>query len=134
MDQQLRIRTERLQASPDDIVLRWASCGPSSHQLAQAPVQARGPRPGAGEDGGIRRGDVVDPFCSSGSLLVGTAERGATVIGSDRSARALGLATSRLRTAVGGRCSSLEGRRSAATAAYRNSARGMARSARKTNR
>ena len=84
---------------------------------------------------GIGRNDlVIDPFCGSGALLVGAAERGATVIGSDISARAVGLATKRLRTAVGGRSSSLEGRRSAATAASRNSARGTARPARKTKR
>jgi DNA methylase len=58
---------------------------------------------------GIGRGDlVVDPFCGSGALLVGAAERGATVVGSDISARAVGLATKRLRTAVAARPPSLE--------------------------
>ena len=47
---------------------------------------------------GIGPGDlVVDPFCGSGSLLVGPAERGATVIGGDVALRAVRLATARLR-------------------------------------
>lgn len=47
---------------------------------------------------GIGPGDlVVDPFCGSGSLLVGPAERGATVIGGDVAPRAVRLATARLR-------------------------------------
>jgi len=46
---------------------------------------------------GVRRGDlVVDPFCGSGALLVGAFERGATVVGGDISARAVGRATTRL--------------------------------------
>jgi hypothetical protein len=40
---------------------------------------------------------VVDPFCGSGSLLVGPAERGATVVGGDVAPRAVRLATARLR-------------------------------------
>lgn len=79
---------------------------------------------------GIRRGDlIVDPFCGSGALLVGAAERGATVVGADISARAVGLATKRLRAVLAARAPSLEGRRSAATAASRNSARVPARPA-----
>lgn len=85
---------------------------------------------------GIGRGDlVVDPFCGSGALLVGAAERGATVVGSDISARAVGLATKRLRAAASKAVpSSLEGRRSAAPAASRNSARGSARPVRRIGR
>ncbi len=46
---------------------------------------------------GVARQDtVVDPFCGSGALLVGAAERGATVIGCDISARAIALARERL--------------------------------------
>lgn len=46
---------------------------------------------------GVRRGDlVVDPFCGSGALLVGPFERGATVVGGDISARAVGRAAGRL--------------------------------------
>ena len=46
---------------------------------------------------GIGPGDlVVDPFCGSGSLLVGPAERGATVVGGDVAPRAVLLATARL--------------------------------------
>lgn len=46
---------------------------------------------------GIGRGDlVVDPFCGSGSLLVGPAQRGATVVGGDVAPRAVKLATARL--------------------------------------
>lgn len=40
---------------------------------------------------------VVDPFCGSGSLLVGPAERGAAVVGGDVAPRAVRLATARLR-------------------------------------
>ncbi len=39
---------------------------------------------------------VVDPFCGSGALLVGAAERGATVIGGDVAKRAVRLAGARL--------------------------------------
>ena len=47
---------------------------------------------------GIGPGDlVVDPFCGSGSLLVGPAQRGATVVGCDVAPRAVRLATARLR-------------------------------------
>lgn len=46
---------------------------------------------------GVGRPDVVvDPFCGSGALLVGALERGATVIGSDISARAIARARERL--------------------------------------
>lgn len=84
---------------------------------------------------GIGRRDlVVDPCCGSGALLVGAAERGATVVGSDISARAVGLATKRLRAVVAARAPSLEGRRSAATAASRNSARVPARPTRRKSR
>lgn len=78
---------------------------------------------------GIGRGDVVvDPFCGSGALLVGAAERGATVIGSDISARAIRLATKRLTAAAPARPpTSLEGpRRPGGTGASRKSARGSA--------
>lgn len=77
------------------------------------------------------RDTVVDPFCGSGALLVGAAERGATVIGSDISARAIALARERLLIRLpGGRNGvvvkrskpSLEGRRTAGTPAYRKSA------------
>ncbi|MHB8399624.1 MAG: DNA-methyltransferase [Candidatus Limnocylindrales bacterium] len=84
---------------------------------------------------GIRRGDlVVDPFCGSGALLVGAAERGATVVGSDISARAVALATRRLRSAVAARAPSLEGRRRPAEPASRNSARSTVRPIRRTSR
>lgn len=50
---------------------------------------------------GVRRGDtVLDPFCGSGNLLVGAAERGARVIAGDTSARAVTLATRRLTAAA----------------------------------
>ena len=77
------------------------------------------------------RDTVVDPFCGSGALLVGAAERGATVIGSDISAYAIALARERLAVRLrGGRNGivvrqakpSLEGRRTAGTPAYRKSA------------
>jgi len=46
---------------------------------------------------GIGPGDlVVDPFCGSGSLLVGPVERGATVVGGEVAPRAVRLATARL--------------------------------------
>lgn len=94
---------------------------------------------------GIGRGDlVVDPFCGSGALLVGAAERGATVIGSDISARAIGLASKRLAAAAGTAAPkapatvrkavkpSLVGRRTAGKPASRNSARGSKPTARRT--
>jgi SAM-dependent methyltransferase len=96
---------------------------------------------------GIGRGDlVVDPFCGSGALLIGAVERGATVIGSDISARAIALATKRLEAAAGktppkapaptrkAAKSSLEGRRTAGTPASRNSARGSKPSSRRVGR
>lgn len=50
---------------------------------------------------GVRRGDtVVDPFCGSGNLLIGAAERGAHVLAGDTSARAVRLATTRLAAAA----------------------------------
>ncbi|MES2210099.1 MAG: DNA methyltransferase [Chloroflexota bacterium] len=58
---------------------------------------------------------VVDPFCGSGALLVGAAERGATVVGGDISARAVRRATARLREPVrGGPRAAPTGRPSAA--------------------
>jgi DNA modification methylase len=46
---------------------------------------------------GISRGDfVVDPFCGSGALLIGAAERGAKVAGYDVAAKAVQRASSRL--------------------------------------
>jgi DNA modification methylase len=46
---------------------------------------------------GIGRGDfVVDPFCGSGALLIGAAERGAKVAGYDVAATAVKRATARL--------------------------------------
>jgi site-specific DNA-methyltransferase (adenine-specific) len=45
----------------------------------------------------IGRGSlVVDPFCGSGALLVGAAERGASVVGGDVAQRAVRLASTRL--------------------------------------
>lgn len=45
----------------------------------------------------VRRGElVVDPFCGSGALLIGAAERGARVVGGDISTRALTIARRRL--------------------------------------
>jgi DNA modification methylase len=45
----------------------------------------------------VRRGDrVVDPFCGSGALLIGAAERGARVTGYDVAAAAVKRATGRL--------------------------------------
>lgn len=44
---------------------------------------------------------VVDPFCGSGALLIGPAERGATVIAGDLAARAVRRATGRLLAARG---------------------------------
>jgi DNA modification methylase len=96
---------------------------------------------------GIGRNDlVIDPFCGSGALLVGAAERGATVIGSDISARAIALASKRLARPVAKTPAkapaltrkvakpSLVGRRTAGTTASRNSARGSKPSARRTGR
>ena len=85
---------------------------------------------------GVRPGDlVVDPFCGSGALLVGAAERGATVVGCDVAQAAIRRATSRLLGRDTGRtpgspspksrsAPSLEGRRRRAAPASRNSARG----------
>jgi hypothetical protein len=96
---------------------------------------------------GIGRDDlVVDPFCGSGALLVGAAERGAIVIGSDISAKAIALASKRLAAAAGKSAPkavaparkaakpSLEGRRTAGPAAYRNSARGSEPKSRRARR
>lgn len=84
----------------------------------------------------VSRGDhVVDPFCGSGALLVGAAERGARVTGYDVSAAAVKRASARLSrpaaktpakraVAVRRACKpSLEGRRTAGAPASRNSAR-----------
>jgi site-specific DNA-methyltransferase (adenine-specific) len=50
---------------------------------------------------GIRPGDlVVDPYCGSGALLVGPAERGATVVAGDISPRAVRRTTERLRGSI----------------------------------
>lgn len=77
------------------------------------------------------RDTVVDPFCGSGALLVGAAERGATVIGSDTSAHAISLARERLLVRLNrGRNGivvqrpkpSLEGRRTGGKPASRKSA------------
>ncbi len=86
---------------------------------------------------GIGRSDfVVDPFCGSGALLIGAAERGAKVAGFDVAAAAIKRASGRLvtpaakasprRPAPARKAAkpSLEGRRTAGTPAYRNSARG----------
>jgi hypothetical protein len=52
---------------------------------------------------GIGRGSlVVDPFCGSGALLVGAAERGATVAAGDVARRAVQLARARLAQAGSG--------------------------------
>jgi DNA modification methylase len=96
---------------------------------------------------GVGRGDlVVDPFCGSGALLVGAVERGATVIGSDISARAIALASKRLTKpvvktpakapAIARKASkpSLEGRLTAGKPASRNSARGSKPSTRRAGR
>jgi DNA modification methylase len=96
---------------------------------------------------GIRRSDlVIDPFCGSGALLVGAVERGATVLGSDISARAIALASKRLArpsaktptkasdTTRKASKPSLEGRRTAGTPASRNSARGSKAPARRVGR
>lgn len=78
-----------------------------------------------------RRAVVVDPFCGSGAFLVGSAERGARVIGADTSAGAIALARERLFVrARGGRNGvvvarakpSLEGRRTEGKPASRKSA------------
>jgi hypothetical protein len=45
---------------------------------------------------------VVDPFCGSGALLVGAAERGATVVAGDVAQRAVELASARLGQAGSG--------------------------------
>jgi site-specific DNA-methyltransferase (adenine-specific) len=96
---------------------------------------------------GIGRADlVVDPFCGSGALLVGAAERGAKVIGSDISERAIALASKRLAAAAAEGAPkapaptrkapkpSLEGRRTAGKPAYRNSARAAKPKARRVAR
>src|ERR1035437_6917867 len=96
---------------------------------------------------GVGRGDlVVDPFCGSGALLVGAVERGATVIGSDISARAIALASKRLAkppaktpakapaTTQKTSKPSLVGRLTAGKPASRNSARGAKPPIRRTGR
>jgi site-specific DNA-methyltransferase (adenine-specific) len=90
----------------------------------------------------VRRGElVVDPFCGSGSLLAGAAQRGARVLGGDISARAVALARQRLTApsvakmpaAARGR-PSLESPPSKARGAYRNSARPTRRTSGKPHR
>jgi site-specific DNA-methyltransferase (adenine-specific) len=79
----------------------------------------------------VRRGElVVDPFCGSGSLLVGAAQRGARVLGGDISARAVAIARRRLAARIAPKLTaaargrpSLESPPSKARGAYRNSAR-----------
>jgi site-specific DNA-methyltransferase (adenine-specific) len=64
---------------------------------------------------GIRPGDlVVDPYCGSGALLVGPAERGATVVAGDISPRAVRRTTERLRGTIS---ATPEGHRAKPTAA-----------------
>lgn len=91
---------------------------------------------------GVRRGElVVDPFCGSGSLLVGAVQRGARVLAGDTSAQAVRIARRRLQAAVApvrttpkapaaarGR-PRLESPPSKARGAYRNSARPTAHTA-----
>jgi DNA modification methylase len=84
----------------------------------------------------VGRGDhVIDPFCGSGALLLGAAERGARVTGYDVAAAAVKRASDRLlkpaartpaKAPVPARKASkpsLEGRRTAGKSASRNSAR-----------
>jgi DNA modification methylase len=93
-----------------------------------------------------RRDFVVDPFCGSGALLIGAAERGAKVAGYDVAAAAVKRATGRLTKPVvktPAKASapvrkaakpSLEGRRTAGKPAYRNSARAAKPKVRKVTR
>jgi hypothetical protein len=93
-----------------------------------------------------RRDFVVDPFCGSGALLIGAAERGAKVAGYDVAAAAVKRASGRLATlasksspkapATARKASkpSLEGRRTAGTPAYRKSARAATPKARRVAR
>jgi DNA modification methylase len=90
-----------------------------------------------------RRDFVVDPFCGSGALLIGAAERGAKVAGYDVAAAAIKRASGRLATPTAKAAPkapstarkaskpSLEGRRTAGTPAYRNSARAATPKARR---
>ncbi len=95
----------------------------------------------------IGRGDhVVDPFCGSGALLVGSAERGARVTGYDVAGAAVKRASERLvkpapktptkAPAPTRKASkpSLEGRLTAGKPAYRNSAREAKPKVRKVTR
>ncbi|HEX5451518.1 MAG TPA: DNA methyltransferase, partial [Candidatus Limnocylindrales bacterium] len=88
---------------------------------------------------------VLDPFCGSGSLLVGARERGATVLGCDVAPGAIKAATARLKAgqtapitrrppAKARAPSSLEGRRRRAAPAYRKSAQAPARPTRRRSR
>lgn len=91
-----------------------------------------------------RRDHVVDPFCGSGALLVGAAERGARITGYDVAAAAVKRASGRLtaeplKTAAKAPAParkaakpSLVGRRTVGPVAYRNSARGSKPKARRT--
>ncbi len=96
---------------------------------------------------GIGRGDfVVDPFCGSGALLVGAAERGAKVVGYDIAAAAVKRAAGRLAKPTAKAAPkalaptrkvakpSLVGRRTAGPVAYRNSARGSEPKSRRARR
>jgi site-specific DNA-methyltransferase (adenine-specific) len=90
-----------------------------------------------------RRDFVVDPFCGSGALLIGAAERGAKVAGYDVAAAAVKRATGRLAKPIAktppkapaparkATKPSLVGRRTAGPTSYRNSARGAKPSARR---
>jgi DNA modification methylase len=60
---------------------------------------------------------VVDPFCGSGALLVGAAERGSTVVAGDVAKRAVDLASARLTAAAPARSGKPNGSRGSTTAA-----------------
>ena len=91
----------------------------------------------------IGRGDhVVDPFCGSGALLIGAAERGARVTGYDVAAAAVKRASGRLVTSPAKAPAtarkvpkpSLVGRLTGGKPASRNSARGAKPPTRRTGR
>jgi 23S rRNA G2445 N2-methylase RlmL len=93
-----------------------------------------------------RRDFVVDPFCGSGSLLIGAAERGAKVAGFDVAAAAIKRASGRLATLASKAPAkapatarkagkpSLVGRLTAGKPASRNSARASKPKARRAGR
>jgi len=60
---------------------------------------------------------VVDPFCGSGALLVGAAERGSTVVAGEVAKRAVDLASARLTAAAPARSGKPNGSRGSTTAA-----------------